>query len=266
MKLDGKVAIVTGAGQGIGRTIALNLAEEGASVVVCDINLQTAQDVTKEIESLGRQAQAIKADVSNSQEVSQLVAKSLDRFKKIDILVNNAGICPIAPAEEHTEDEWDKTIDINLKGTFLCSQAVGREMIKQKCGKIVNIASTSGHIGTHGIIAYSVSKAGVISLTRVLAVEWAKHNINVNAVSPGTVKTPMTEKVLVDVLKTHEERTRRTPLGREAIPEDVAKAVVFLISPEADYITGDIITVDGGMTAVHPGYSGISLIKGREGY
>jgi len=259
MKLDGKVAIVTGAGQGIGRAIALSLAEEGASVVVCDINPQTAQDVTKEIQSLGRQAEAIKADVSNSEDVEELVRKSLDRFKKIDILVNNAGICLVSSAEELSEDEWDKTIDVNLKGTFLCSQAVGREMIKQKCGKIVNIGSGAGHIGIQDIIAYSVSKAGVISLTKVLAVEWGRYNINVNAVSPGSCRTPAAEKVRVGNPKTHEERIRRIPLQREAMPGDVAKAVLYLASPESNYITGDVIKVDGGMTAVHPGFAGLSL-------
>jgi len=254
MRLEGQVAIVTGAGQGIGRAIALTLAKEGAAVTVNDINLDSAKKVAKEIKSQGGQAQPVKADVSNGEEVNTLVQKTLDGFKKIDILVNNVGITKVIPAMELTEAQWDSIININLKGQFLCSQAVARHMIKQKRGKIVNIAALSGRVATPGMAAYGASKGGVLQLTRVLAIEWAKYNINVNAVSPGVTITATVENILKqepDFIKGYLERI---PFRRAAKPEDIANAVLFLVSSEADDITGQEITVDGGTSALHPGF------------
>jgi len=254
MRLEDQVAIVTGAGQGIGRAIALTLAKEGAAVTVNDINLDSAKKVAKEIKSQGGQALPIKADVSNGEEVNTLVQKTLAGFKKIDILVNNAGIGKVIPAMELTEAQWDSIININLKGQFLCSQAVARHMIKQKRGKIVNIAALSGRVATPGMAAYGASKGGVLQLTRVLAIEWAKYNINVNAVSPGVTITATVENILKqepDFIKGYLERI---PFRRAAKPEDIANAVLFLVSSEADDITGQEITVDGGTSALHPGF------------
>ena len=251
MRLEGQVAIVTGAGQGIGRAIALTLAKEGAAVIVNDIDLERAKKVADEIKSLGGQALPIKADVSNREEVNTLVQKTLDNFKKIDILVNNAGTAKLTPTMELTEAEWDSTIDINLKGQFLCSQAVAKHMIKQKRGKIVNIASLAAHIGTPGLVAYSASKGGVIQLTKVLAVEWGKHNITVNAVSPGLTITELVKSVFKERPDVF-EGVERIPLKRLAMPEDIANAVLFLASPESDYISGQVLPVDGGTLAIHP--------------
>ena len=250
MRLEDQVAVVTGAGQGIGRAIALTLAREGAAVVVNDVNLESAKKVAEEIKSRGGKAQPIKADVSNGEEVNTLVEKTLDNFKKIDILVNNAGTAKLTPTIELTEAEWDSTIDVNLKGQFLCSQAVAKHMIQQKRGKIVNITSLAAHVGTPSLLAYSASKGGVIQLTKVLAVEWGKHNITVNAVSPGLTMTELVKAVFKDRPE-FTEGVERIPLKRLAEPEDIANAVLFLASPEADYVTGQVLAVDGGTLAVH---------------
>ena len=251
MRLEGQVAIVTGAGQGIGQAIALTLAKEGAAVVVNDINLESAKKVTDEIKSQGGKAVPIKADVSNKEKVNSLVEQTLDNFKRIDILVNNAGTAKLTPTVELTEAEWDSTIDVDLKGQFLCSQAVAKHMIKQKRGKIVNIASLAAHIGTPGLVAYSASKGGVLQLTKVLAVEWGKHNITVNAVSPGLTMTELVKAVFKERPDVF-EGVERIPLKRLAMPEDIANAVLFLASSESDYITGQVIIVDGGTTVIHP--------------
>lgn len=251
MRLEGQVAIVTGAGQGIGRAIAKTLAGEGTAVVVNDIDLQKASKVVDEIKSQGGRAVPIKADVSNKEEVNSLVEQTLGNFKRIDILVNNAGTAKLTPTVELTEAEWDSTVDVDLKGQFLCSQAVAKHMIKQKRGKIVNIASLAAHIGTPGLAAYSASKGGVVQLTKVLAVEWGKHNITVNAVSPGLTMTELVEAVFKERPDVF-EGVERIPLKRLAMPEDIANAVLFLASPESDYITGQVIAVDGGALSVHP--------------
>ncbi len=254
MKLEGKVAIVTGAGQGIGKTVALTFAQEGANVVVNDVDLELAKRVADEIKSMGSKAKAIKADVSNSAEVNQLVNQTLDTFKRIDILVNNAGIDKLVPALELTEVQWDGMINVNLKGQFLCSQAVGRQMVKQKQGKIINIASIAAHVAMPGQVAYGASKGGVLQLTKVLAIEWAEYNINVNAVSPGATMTSMVEKIVKENPEILGNYLGRVPLRRIAKPEDIANAVLFLASAEADDITGQEIVVDGGISALHPGY------------
>jgi NAD(P)-dependent dehydrogenase (short-subunit alcohol dehydrogenase family) len=251
MRLQQKIAIVTGGGQGMGRAIALALAREGADVVIYDMNLDRAKNAVAEVKSLGRQALAIKCDVSNSEEVRQATKQVLDKFHKIDILVNNVGVTKKCPPEELTEDIWDQTINTNLKGTFLCSQAVGKIMIKQKHGKIINIASLSGHFGGTDRAAYCASKGGVILLSKSLAADWAKYNINVNVVSPGHTETP---RVLGADPSIYTERMRRIPLQRANRPEDIAGVVVFLASSEADNITGQDIVIDGGISAVHPGW------------
>lgn len=250
MRLEGQVAIVTGAGQGIGEAIALTFAREGAAVVVDDINPKTARKVAKDINERGGIALPIKADVSNADEVNTLVKKTLDQFKKVDILVNNAGIIKLAPVLELTEAEWDSVMDVNVKGQFLCSKAVGKHMTKQKRGKIINIASIGAHIGGPGSAAYAVSKGGILQLTKVLAVEWGKYNINVNVVSPGLTMTVMAEYVTKKLPSS--QGIDRVPLRRLAKPEDIADAVLFLASSESDYVTGQEIIVDGGTLVIHP--------------
>lgn len=252
MRLNDKVAIVTGAAQGIGRAIAVTFAREGADVIINDINLELAEKVADEIRALGRRAQAIKTDVSKSNEVSQMVEQALNNFGRIDILVNNAGVNKRFPSDDLAESEWDRVMGINLKGQFLCSQAVGRQMIKQKAGKIVNICSMAGHYGSPGQLPYNASKGGVLQLTRTLAAEWAKHNINVNSVTPSATKTALWASIVS--LSDGKKLTKKIPLGRPNEPQDIANAVLFFASSESDNITGQDIKVDGGLSAIHPSY------------
>ncbi len=254
MKLEGKVAIVTGAGRGIGRAISLSLAGEGADVAVSDIDSTAAGEVSGKIKAAGRQSVSVKADVSNSKDIDRLVTKTLNAFGRIDILINNAGVDKFIPTLEVSEGLWDNMLDINLKGQFLCSQAVAKQMIKQGGGKIVNIASIGGLEAMPGRAAYSASKAGVLHLTRVLAVEWAKYNINVNSGSPGATMTAMMEKNLKENAELLNSYIERIPLKRMAKPEEIAHVVLFLISPGSEYITGQNITIDGGLSALHPGF------------
>lgn len=247
MRLEGKTAIVTGAGQGIGQAIALTLAKEGANVIVADVDIKTASETATRIKSMGHRAEAVKVDVSDAQDVSQMVEKALSAFNKIDILVNNAGIdLSNTPPENAKVDEFDKTIAVNLRGTFLCSQAVGRQMLKHKSGKIINIASTAGHRGFRGKAAYCASKAGVLGLTRVCAIEWAKHGINVNAVCPGTTRTALVAKLPINL----DDRVKRTPSGKLNQPQDIANTVLFLASSESDNMVGAEVVVDGGVSAL----------------
>jgi len=250
MKLAGKVAIVTGASQGIGRGIALKFAEQGADVVVnYRENDDMAQTVAEKIRSLNRQALAVKADVSQSIDVNGLVQKTLATFGNIDILVNNAGIFIGGEIAQLKEEIWDRVMAVNLKGVFLCCQAVGEYMITNKvAGSIINIASISGRLPELNGNAYSPSKAGVISLSALLAVEWAGHGIRVNALSPGPVMTPLQEKIYAtpELLAA---RNRGIPMNRHGEPEEIAKAAVFLASDDASYITGENLSVDGGSLA-----------------
>ena len=251
-RLEGKVAIITGAGIGMGESHARRFAEEGAAVVLVDIDLPSAEKVTAEIKAKGQRALAVKADISNKEAVQQMVKKALDAFGKIDILVNNAAIFKGAPAVELSEADWDANLNINLKGTFLCAQAVGRHMIERKQGKIVNIASVSGHRG--GPVtgaAYCASKGGVLTLTQQLAVEWAPYNINVNSVSPGTTTTPMLMNSFKSFGMSIDDHIRWIPLSKANRPEDMTNAVLFLASAESDTITGQDILVDGGITALY---------------
>jgi len=244
LKLAGKVALVTGSGQGIGKEIALTLAQAGADIVIVDVNLEQAEKTAQEIISLGRKSVAMKVDISQSAPVEEMVNKILDNFGKIDILVNNAGITRDNLLLRMKEEEWDAVIRINLKGTFNCLKAVTRPMMKARSGKIVNVASIIGIAGNAGQANYAASKAGVIALTKSAAKELASRGINVNAVAPGFIQTAMTD-VLPEAVKS--EMLKRIPLAKLGVPLDVAKAVAFLAGPDSDYITGQTIVVDGGM-------------------
>jgi len=245
MKLKGKVAIVTGAAQGIGRGIALALAKEGAKVVVSDISDKIA-DVVREIESLGSEALAAKANVADSRETEKMANAAIKKFGRIDILVNNAGIYPFKPLVEMKEEDWDKVMGVNLKGVFNCTKAVLPKMIEQKSGNIINISSIAGAmIGYPNLVHYCASKGGVLGFTRAAALELAQHGIRVNAIAPGAVETPGTKVVGEEALKQVEQTI---PLKRIGQPGDVANLVVFLASDDSSYITGQLIVADGGFT------------------
>ncbi|PIP21001.1 MAG: beta-ketoacyl-ACP reductase [Candidatus Omnitrophica bacterium CG23_combo_of_CG06-09_8_20_14_all_40_11] len=247
MRLENKVAFVTGAAQGIGREIALTFAAEGADIIIGDINLQKAIKTQADIEALGRKALGLELDVTHFAKVEEAVNKILDKFKKVDILVNNAGITKDNLMLRMGEAEWDAVINVNLKGTFNCIKAVSRLMLKQRSGKIINIASIIGIIGNPGQANYSASKAGIIALTKTVAKELASRNINVNAVAPGFIQTEMTARLPEDL---KQKMQAAIPLGRFGSPVDVAATCVFLASEEASYITGQTIIVDGGMVMV----------------
>jgi len=244
MKLKNKVAIVTGAGQGIGRGIALSLAKEGAKVVVTDIT-DKIHNVVKEIES---QAIAIKMDVSKRNQTEEMVKKTLKKFGRIDILVNNAGIYPFKSLLEMKEEDWDHVMNVNLKGVFNCTKAVLPAMTKQKYGKIINITSIAGtKVGFLNLVHYSASKAGILGFTKSAALELAQYNINVNAIAPGAIDTPGTSTTMGE-RKQVEEYAITIPARRMGQPIDIANLVVFLASDESSYITGECIVVDGGFT------------------
>lgn len=244
MLLDNKTAVVTGAGRGIGRGIALALAKEKCNVVVSDLDLKNCQTVVAELQKLGVKAMAIKCDVSKKSSVADLFKKAAKTFGKIDILVNNAGIFPFVPFEKMTEADWDKVIDVNLKSIFLCSQAAVKVM--PVGGKIVNVSSIASLVGFEGLVHYCASKGGINGLIRALALELASKKITVNAVAPGAIETPGASKASTpDSVK---QTIAMIPLSRMGKPEDIANAVVFLASDMASYITGQVIVVDGGWT------------------
>ncbi|MBW2122438.1 MAG: SDR family oxidoreductase [Deltaproteobacteria bacterium] len=258
MRLEGEVAIVTGAGRGIGRGIALRLAREGAHVVVCDISKENSERVSHEAGEINPRGRGfpVAADVSVERDVESVVSEVIGRLARIDILVNNAGILAITPVVEISEGEWDRVLAVNLKGPFLFSKHVAREMIKREKGKIINIASNAGKRGDRFLAHYCASKFGVIGLTQVLAKELGPHHIHVNAVCPGFIETDMFS--LLDqgfgkyLGRSPEENRRKfvasVPLGRMGKPEDVASLVAFLASREADYIHGQAINICGGVT------------------
>lgn len=244
MDLKGKVAIVTGGAQGIGKTIATRLAQEGANVVIADVVEEVAKATAQEISQKGSESISIGVDVSILSSVEEMVKKTLDKFGRIDILVNNAGITRDALVMRMKEEDWDLVLNINLKGAFNCIKVVSPVMMKQKAGKIVNIASIVGIIGNAGQANYSASKGGLIALTKTCARELAGRRINVNAVAPGFIQTSMTERLSTQV---KEKLSSQIPFGEIGKPEDVASAVLFLVSEKASYITGEVIKVDGGM-------------------
>ncbi len=267
LRLSGKVAIVTGAGQGIGKAVALRLAGEGADIVVAEINRETTDATAREIQALGCQALAQPLDVGHPAEIQIMVDCAVAQSGRIDMLVNVAGIAQTKPFLEMTEEDWDRVVDTNLKGTVFCMQAVGRQMIREippevvaqgradrSYGKIVNFSSISGRRGRSAQMAYAASKAAIISATQSAALAFSPYNINVNAVCPGVIPTPMWDQIDRDrsrlmgaqpgeALKSFVEKV---PLLRAGTPEDVAGAVAFLCSPDADYITGQTLNVDGG--------------------
>jgi 2-deoxy-D-gluconate 3-dehydrogenase len=244
--LEGRTAVVTGASRGLGRSMAIGLAKAGADVVVTDI-LDTSKTVS-EIKKLNRESFGLKVDVSNKSDIEAMVKKIRDKFGNIDILVNNAGILRTGDAEVIDKDDWDKVLQVNLTGQFLCAQAVGREMIKQKTGSIINIASIAGLGGYASSVPYSASKAGVILMTKTLAVEWGKHNVRVNTICPGVFATDMTDSYLKD--KQFKDMIKnKVPLGRPAKPDELVGTVVYLASKASDYMTGHALVIDGGWTA-----------------
>jgi len=244
MGLKDKVALITGGARGIGRAIALAFAREGADIAIADVNQEEAEKTAKDIEALGRKSLPILMDVTNYAKVEEALNKILDKFGKVDILVNNAGITKDSLLLRMNEADWDAVINVNLKGTFNCTKAVSKAMIKQHSGKIINIASIIGIIGNAGQANYSASKAGIIALTKTAAKELASRNINVNAVAPGFIQTEMTARLSEDIKQKMKEAI---PLNKFGSPDDVAAVCLFLASEAANYITGQTIVVDGGM-------------------
>ncbi|OGO21449.1 MAG: 3-oxoacyl-[acyl-carrier-protein] reductase [Chloroflexi bacterium RBG_16_50_9] len=245
MNLSNKVAIVTGSARGIGQAIALKLAEVGATVVVNDIGeSEPLEKVAAEIRAMQRQSLAITADVTSSADVARLVETTINTYGKIDILVNNAGITRDQLLIRMSDEDWDSVINVDLKSAFLCTRAVLRQMLKQRSGRIINIASIIGIIGNPGQANYASAKAGVIGFTRSIAKEVASRGITANAIAPGFIDTKMTQKLEP---KQREELAKRIPAGFIGSPRDIAEAVAFLASEEARYITGQVLNVDGGM-------------------
>ncbi|MEN6371983.1 MAG: 3-oxoacyl-[acyl-carrier-protein] reductase [Armatimonadota bacterium] len=247
MELEGKVALVTGAGRngkGIGRSICLELVKAGAKIVITDYVEENATALAEEIKSVGGEALAVQANVADPADVERLVSSAVDKFGRIDILVNNAGITRDNLILRMTEAEWDSVLNTNLKGTFNCTKAVSKVMLRQRSGKIVNVASVMGIVGNAGQANYSASKGGVIALTKTTAKEFGSRGINVNAVAPGFIQTVMTEEMSEQAKKSIE---KQIPLTRLGTPDDVAKVIMFLCSEAASYLTGQVINVDGGM-------------------
>ena len=241
-EFENKVVIVTGSARGIGKEIAAAFAAQGAKVVISDVNAEACAETVKE---LGAPAIAIPANVTVKAEVENLIQKTKEQLGSVDVLVNNAGVTRDALFVRMKEEDWDMVLDINLKGTFLASQAVSAVMMKQRSGKIVNIASVSGLFGNAGQANYAASKAGVVALTKVMARELASRNVNVNAIAPGFIVTAMTDKLTEEI---KENINKQIPFGRMGQVKDIAEMALFLASPRADYITGQTIAVCGGLT------------------
>jgi len=246
--LSGKVALVVGGHGGIGKAIALGLADAGADVIVSSRNLEALKGTVKEIEAKGRKSLAVTADIVDEKQVNDMVAKIIKVFPRIDILVNAAGLAIRKPADSFPIDEWQKVMDINTRGTFLCCQAVGRVMLKQKSGRIINISSVRGRYGLPAnYAAYCASKGAVDSLTRTLACEWAKSNVLVNAVAPTIVETDLTKSALADPAYAKQMKDR-IPMGKWAVPEDIVGPAIFFASDASSFVTGQILYIDGGVT------------------
>lgn len=248
--LTGKIAIVTGGNQGIGLGITRGLAGAGATVVIANRRAAEGQKAAAALQKEGFNVIAIPTDVSQKASAAAMVGKVMDEYKKIDILVNNAAVMIRKPLEDFEENEWDTILNTNLRGLFLCCQLVGREMIKRKKGKIINISSILSQIVQPGRGVYATGKAGVSQLTRALALEWSKYGINVNAIGPGLTITPINEKYFGENPDELKKTINTIPIGREAYPVDYAGTAVFLASDASDYVTGQTLLVDGGMTIV----------------
>ena len=244
MRLKNKVALITGGGSGIGEATVLKFSEEGAKVVINDVNKDNANKLAEKLKAKGCEALVCIADVCKKSDVEKMIKQIIDKFGRLDILVNNAGINRDSFAKKMSEEQWDKVIDVNLKGTFLCAQAALVPMMEQKSGKIINTASI-GALGNLGQANYSASKAGVIGLTKTLALEGARYNINVNCVSPGATNTAMTAGMPPEIAQKVKEKI---PLRRFAEPNDIAEMHLFLASEKSSYITGQVIFVDGGIS------------------
>jgi 3-oxoacyl-[acyl-carrier protein] reductase len=244
--LNGKVAIVTGAARGLGRAISQSLAEAGAKVACIDVNVETLAETVEAIRAAGGTAEALACDVTQSDRVNEVVDEVVEKWGGLYILVNNAGVTRDNVLVRMKDEQWDLVLNINLRGTFLFARAAARPMMKARQGRIINIASVSGLMGNPGQVNYSASKAGVIGLTRTVAAELASRNVTVNAVAPGFIATEMTAKLGEEILQ---EVRKQIPLGRLGDPQDIADAVLFLASDAASFITGHILTVDGGLTA-----------------
>ncbi|MEX2725467.1 MAG: SDR family NAD(P)-dependent oxidoreductase [Candidatus Freyarchaeota archaeon] len=258
IRLKEKIAIVTGAGRGIGKAIALRFAREGAHVVVADLNLEEAKQTAKEIQSLGRRSLAVKVDVTKKSQVEQMVRETVQEFGRIDILMSNAGVSSMEFVLDMPEEKWDLNMDVNLKGMFLCTQAVAKRMIEQgEGGKIICTASMAGKTGAPMYAHYNASKAGVIAYVKSIALELAPYKINVNAICPGLIATSMQERELTWTAELRgdgstpesilQEYIFFTPLGRIGQPDDVAKVAAFLASEDSDFMTGQAINVTGGI-------------------
>ena len=244
--LKGKTAIVTGASQGLGEAISIGLAEAGANLVLASRNETKLEKVAEKIDAVNGKCIQAKTDVLDRDSITAMVEKTLAEFDKVDILVNNAGINLVKPFVNLTESDWDHVLDTNLKGYFMCSQIVGREMIKQKSGAIINNASVFGLRGFPNIAAYIASKGGVVQLTRALGVEWARFGIRVNCIAPGYIVTEMAKRDIESNPKILEQNLRKIPMKRGGEPREVADTVVFMASDAASYMTGETISIDGG--------------------
>ncbi len=242
--LEGKVALITGGARGIGREIATLFAKEGADIAICDVSIEEADKTAREIQDLGREVLVFKSDVASSSDVQTMVDKILDKFKKLDILINNAGITRDGLILRMSEEDWDKVIAVNLKGCFVCTKTAARVMLKQRFGRIVNLASIIGIMGNVGQANYAASKAGIIGLTKSAAKELAARGICVNAIAPGFIKTKMTARLAEDI---RNKMLSAIPLRRFGEPRDVANLALFLSSEGSSYITGQVIQIDGGM-------------------
>jgi len=253
MRLQNKIAIITGGASGMGACAAQLFAQEGAKVVIGDIDGQKANDVASRVEQAGGRCLAVELDVVDEQQVQRLVEVMLREFQRIDILINCVGVAEFAPTEQITLQQWRRVLDVNLTGVFLCCREVGKVMIGQKSGKIVNFASTGGLSGVPYMVHYTAAKHGIVGLTKALAVEWGKYNIHVNCICPGATATPMLIESTSEEYRA--ERSRRVPLQRLAKPEEQARVALFLASSESDYINGASICVDGGIYAMSPATS-----------
>lgn len=251
MRLKNKVALIVGGASGMGASITALFAREGAKVIVADIDNKKMEAAAKSVKEAGGSLMTLAVDIVDEQQVRDMVETVVNEFNRIDILVNTVGTFEFSPAEDLSVDQWHRLFDINLTGVFICCREVGKVMIGQKSGKIVNFASTAGLSAVPYSIHYTAAKHGVVGLTKALGVEWAKHNINVNCICPGATATPMLLESTSEEFRA--SRSKRIPLQRFGKPQEQAGTALFLASPDSDYVTGSVITVDGGVYAMAPG-------------